>query len=65
MLPLRGTGTPVLRTLPAEILYLLEYNLLEAGAWDAHQAHEAHDLQGALFFRVTQQNSSIRVPKTC
>ena len=50
MLPLRGTGTPVLRTLPAEILYLLEYNLLEAGAWDAHQAHEAHDLQGALFF---------------
>ena len=29
-LPLRGTGTRVLRTLPAEILYFSKYSLLEA-----------------------------------
>ena len=40
-------------------------NYTEAGAGDTHDTHDTHSLQGALFFRVPQQNLSIQVPKTC
>jgi hypothetical protein len=35
------------------------------GAGDTHDTHDTHGPQGALFFRVPQQNLSIQVPKTC
>ena len=38
---------------------------LITGAGDTHDTHDTHGPQGALFFRVPQQNLSIQVPKTC
>jgi hypothetical protein len=38
--------------------------MMKTGAGDTHDTHDTHGLQGALFFRVPQQNLSIHVPKT-